>query len=407
MICHKCYKYGHTKNRCSLPQVCKKCGETGHSIDNCKNNYYKCPNCDGDHIAGSREWEAEKKERKIKEVQTKEKVGRRRAIQILSGEDETPTSKSTKFPTHFSCQMNPEQKKKFSPWMIEKCFTQVLWTKPRSIRSKSDSEFIIEINTEGQSRNILSIEKLNNVDVRITECTNINQSKGLVYIYDYNVPDSDFKEYSTDLKKAFNLVHVQKAFWIKTKNNTATPLILTFREKEPPKFLNILGEQTKTKVYEYFDRPMMCQDCLEYGHTAKRCRESTFTCAQCNDTGHSIRSCEISDAICHHCEDSHRTFSKNCPRYKEEIEIIKIQTRERVSKIEAKQRLLKENPNKMNYAKAVKQKSHTSEIPSTTANSDALDNDLNDTSETNPTLRKEAQEIFKNTELVESDSELR
>ena len=69
-----------------------------------------CPNCDGDHIAGSRECETEKKERKIKEVQTKEKVGRRRAIQILSGEDETPANISTKFPTHFSCQMNPEKK---------------------------------------------------------------------------------------------------------------------------------------------------------------------------------------------------------------------------------------------------------------------------------------------------------
>jgi len=47
-----------------------------------KNNS-KCPNCDGDHVAASRECGAEQRERKIKEVQTKEKVGRRRAIQIL------------------------------------------------------------------------------------------------------------------------------------------------------------------------------------------------------------------------------------------------------------------------------------------------------------------------------------
>jgi len=54
----------------------------------------------------------------------------------------------------------------------------------------------------------------------------------MVYIYDYNVPDSGFEEYSTNLKNASNLVHVQKAFWIKNKNITATPLILTFREKK-------------------------------------------------------------------------------------------------------------------------------------------------------------------------------
>jgi len=86
----------------------------------------KCPNYDGNHIAGSGEWEAKQNERKIKEVQTKEKVGRRRAIQLLSGQDETPANKSTKYPTHSGCKMNPEQKNKFSPWTIEKCFTHEL-----------------------------------------------------------------------------------------------------------------------------------------------------------------------------------------------------------------------------------------------------------------------------------------
>jgi len=51
----------------------------------------------------------------MNEIQAKEKVGRRRAIQILTGEDEFPATKSTKFPTHFICQMNPEQKKEIQP----------------------------------------------------------------------------------------------------------------------------------------------------------------------------------------------------------------------------------------------------------------------------------------------------
>jgi len=49
----------------------------------------------------------------------------------------------------------------------------------------------------------------------------------------------------------------------------------------------------------------------------------------------------------------------------------------------------------MNYAKAAKQTSKTSAIPATSANSDALDNYLNDTSETNPVVRQEAQEFFR------------
>ena len=117
---------------------------------------------------------------------------------------------------------------------------------------------LLEVINENESKAIVTIDKINNVDVEITECSIINHSMGLVYIYDYNVPDSDFAKYSEDLKNEFKLMHVQKTFWIQTKNITATPQILTFRKKEPPKFLNIDGEQSKTKVFECFERPMMC-----------------------------------------------------------------------------------------------------------------------------------------------------
>jgi len=70
--------------------------------------------------------------------------------------------------------MNPEQKKEFSPWMIQKFFTQELGNKPRTIKSKSKSEFFTEVNNETESKTISSIKKLNNVNVRITECTKIN-----------------------------------------------------------------------------------------------------------------------------------------------------------------------------------------------------------------------------------------
>jgi len=62
--------------------------------------------------------------------------------------------------------------------MIQKFSTQELRNKSRIIRLKSESEFIIEVNNETESRTILSTKKLSNVDVRITERTQINQSKG-------------------------------------------------------------------------------------------------------------------------------------------------------------------------------------------------------------------------------------
>ena len=47
------------------------------------------------------------------------------------------------------------------------------------------------------------------VEVEIFACDHINQSKGLIYIHDYNIPDID--DYGCELKKEYNLSDVQKA----------------------------------------------------------------------------------------------------------------------------------------------------------------------------------------------------
>ena len=40
------------------------------------------------------------------------------------------------------------------------------------------------------------------------------------------------EDYGSELKKEYNLLDVQKVTWIKTKNDTSTPLLLTFNEKD-------------------------------------------------------------------------------------------------------------------------------------------------------------------------------
>ena len=119
-----------------------------------------------------------------------------------------------------------------------------------------------------------------NFAVQFLPC--INQCKGLIYIQDYNVNDDNTTDnFCSRLQKEYNLHEVQKATWITPKNPNSTPLLLTFRENEPPRFLNIPGESAKTKVYEYFERPMNCRKCLEYSHTHKNCRKQMPTCTKC------------------------------------------------------------------------------------------------------------------------------
>ena len=60
--CFQCQKFGHTKNSCKGKAVSAGCGEEGHNLDDCQNDP-KCVNCQGDHVAISRDcpkWKIEK-----------------------------------------------------------------------------------------------------------------------------------------------------------------------------------------------------------------------------------------------------------------------------------------------------------------------------------------------------------
>ena len=74
------------------------------------------------------------------------------------------------------------------------------------------------------------------------------------YIEEYN--RIDFAEYSKQLKIEFNLLDVQKATWIKTKNPKSTSLLISLKGKEPLRYLELIGEQTKSYVYEYNEKPI-------------------------------------------------------------------------------------------------------------------------------------------------------
>ena len=68
-----------------------------------------------------------------------------RARQILERNNEYVEQPQRKFPTHFDCDMTEESKRKFTPWLLEKCLEKILTEKPISIRSKSKTTFTIEV----------------------------------------------------------------------------------------------------------------------------------------------------------------------------------------------------------------------------------------------------------------------
>ena len=173
--------------------------------------------------------------------------------------------------------------------------------------------------------------------------------KGLAYIYGYDL--SDFENFKESLKSDLGVAEVEQAPWIKPKNKLSRVLLLSFFE-EVPLFVSIPGEQAKTQVYAYKDKPQMCKKCTLFFHSEKFCASST-RCARCSEEGHRADSCN-NPMNCPHCSGKHKAGDKNCPEFRKYEEILAIQTNEKVSRQQAQVIYLRNNPNQgMNFAKAV------------------------------------------------------
>ena len=74
----------------------------------------------------------------------------------------------------------------------------------------------------------------------------INTSKGIVYVYDYNL--SNFELFKSGLQKDKTKKDVEIAKWITPRNPFSKALLITFRQSNPHEYLDILGERAKSKV---------------------------------------------------------------------------------------------------------------------------------------------------------------
>ena len=101
----------------------------------------------------------------------------------------------------------------------------------------------------------------------------------------------------------------------------------------------------KTKVYEYYERPMSCKIFPIYGRTVKRSRETRATCARCSSQGHKKVKCTSPAVRCSHCGVDHQALSRNCPLFKREEEIVQIQTKEHIHRLQLIRKLHRLNQN--------------------------------------------------------------
>ena len=342
MWCKKCLRYGHTEKKCRHDgeTICSYCSEIGHNRFNCEAEVPKCYHCAENHPVGSRVCSRHIRECELVRIQDDRKVSFKRAIQIENGTEAINIS-DDKLPDVFTIHLSEENKRSLKPWAVEKFLDNYLGEPLEDFRSINSTTYIAKTKTNQQSERLIILKNINQISVEVRKGNHNTRPKGIIYINDYDM--NNFEGYKSELLKILPVSDVMRASWIKSKNNRATPLLLVFNKQEIPSYLSIPGESALTKVYQYKNKPLLCNRCQNYGHSFKRC-ESPVVCGRCDTRGHSSDACESNILKCHHCSEQHASGFKECIEYKKELEIVALQQKQGCSRTQAKLTINRNNP---------------------------------------------------------------
>ena len=178
------------------------------------------------------------------------------------------------------------------------------------------------------------------IPIAVTLHPYLNYSKGVIFSHDLLNEDEDTIKQELKTQKVIEAKRIKKFVRnIDGDKIVDTPLVvLTFDCPEIPK--TIKAGYLNLQVRLHIPTPMRCQNCQTFGHTKKRCRRSQV-CKKCcsNDIDHFKENVCNNAMKCANCGDGHESFRKSCPVYKDEFEICKIRSVEKISYVEAKKKI--------------------------------------------------------------------
>jgi len=226
-----------------------------------------------------------------------------------------------------------------NPYEVRREIIKATGFLPKNLTSERKDSFTVEVLNETQGKKILTIDQVDGVRCIVEEHPFHNQCKGIIYIQEFEINEENIMEFEAGLKdnKEFKIKKAELAKFIKPRNEQTTPLLITFEQEDTPEYLYIPGERSDSKVYPYQNRPMKCNKCMQYGHTAKRCSRESAVCNLCAENGHTGRDCKSPVLKCLHCKGDHRTGDITCETQKLEQQILDTQNKYKVSKMRAKQ----------------------------------------------------------------------
>lgn len=218
-----------------------------------------------------------------------------------------------------------------SPFLVAKCLEQTLGL-GHKVTKMASGDLLLEIFSKAQHDKLSSIETFGETPVTITEHKSMNTVRGVV-------SDDDLIALTEaellDGWKKQNVIDVKRIKIRRDDKEISTKhLILTFGSSRLPE--HIETGYMKIRVRAYIPNPRRCFRCQKYGHGSLSCRGRP-TCAKCAEHDHSADDCN-NTPHCANCDGGHASYSRSCPAWKKEKEIIALKIKENISFKEARKR---------------------------------------------------------------------
>ncbi|XP_064461770.1 uncharacterized protein LOC135371732 [Ornithodoros turicata] len=218
-----------------------------------------------------------------------------------------------------------------SSFFIEKAVAS-LSKNVKEIKRLRSGDLLLQCTSEADCERILNTQEMHGIKISATLHRTLNTCRGVVSLAELiDVPSEEILE---NLKSQ-KVIDVRK---IKIRKNneyiTTRNTILTFDCPTLPERLKV-GYLT-AEVRPYIPNPLRCFKCNRFGHPSDACRGSAC-CARCSRQDHDSKECRGPDH-CVNCAGDHPSYSRSCPNWKFEKEVMHIKVTQKLSYPEARKK---------------------------------------------------------------------
>lgn len=178
----------------------------------------------------------------------------------------------------------------------------------------------MDVTTKSILDTLKAIVQLGNIPVRAFSAYDKETTTGVIYDVDEDITDSSLEKLLSSSSPIVGFHRFGRSRCVK----------IVFQSDTLPTHVKV--GYVRHSARPYVPRPLQCHKCLKFGHVSAVCK-GAVTCKHCGGL-HDGDNCNAA-AKCPNCSGAHDATSKECPKMRNEISIMKKMVRDRSTHREA------------------------------------------------------------------------